>query len=152
MLKVHIEGLKEIQDAFTELGKTPKKYISPAVKTGMLIAKKEAKRLAPKDTGELRRGIILVGEKTKTKGKKIYRIVFDRKKNHIFQKFNAAGKQTAYYPASQEYGWKLSNGKKVPEKRFVRNAITNKWPQVQNTIIGKLRGKMRDVLAKRGLK
>ena len=154
MIKIQIEGIEEINKAFTELGKCPKKYISPAVKTGMGIVKKEAKRRAPIETGELRKGIILVGEKTKTPGKKIYRVVFDRNKNHIFQKFNAAGEQTGYYPASQEYGWTTASGKRVEPKtmRFIRGSMEDKWLQVQNAIIGKLRKKMRDALAKGRLK
>lgn len=158
MIEVNIYGLNEVKKAFLDLGKVTNKHITPSVKSAMGIVKTAAKKAAPKKTGELRKGIILKGEKSKQRGKKVYKVVFDSKKNHIFQKFNAEGEQVAYYPASQEYGWTLYKGtpyqKKInPKKmRFIRGSMENNWVKVQNVIIAKMRTKMKAELTKAGIK
>ena len=72
----------------------------------------------------MRKGLILVAEKSRAKGKKVFQVVFDRNKNDIFQTFNAKGIQNGYYPASQEYGYFAKNGRFIPGYHFMSNAIT----------------------------
>lgn len=64
---------------------------------------------APSKTGELKSGIILHKERSRTKGKVVFDIYMDPEKNAVFQKpiihpVRSKGKY-AYYPASQEYGF-----------------------------------------------
>ncbi|MBO5891226.1 MAG: HK97 gp10 family phage protein [Oscillospiraceae bacterium] len=80
-----------------------------AVKKGAKVVQKAIQTQAPVDTGELREGLILVKEKTRTRGKAVYQVTPARGKNAIFQKpiQNPVRSKSpyAYYPASQEYGY-----------------------------------------------
>ena len=88
----------------------------------MNIALKSARKNAPQgDTGELKGGMKLIGEKSRTKGKKVYQVVFDRSKNNVFQKKNKDGKVTGYYPASQEYGFFAKNGRYISGYHFMKS-------------------------------
>lgn len=66
-----------------------------------------ARRYAPKKSGALRRGIIVMPglEKTRFKGKAVGQVVIDREMNSVFQKPSKLGHHY-YYPASQEYGFR----------------------------------------------
>lgn len=66
-----------------------------------------ARRYAPKKSGDLRRGIIVMPglEKTRFKGKAVGQVVIDRAMNSVFQKPSKLGHHY-YYPASQEYGFR----------------------------------------------
>lgn len=66
-----------------------------------------ARRYAPKKTGALRRGIIVMPglENSRYKGKAVGEIVIDRAMNSVFQKPSKKGHHY-YYPASQEYSFK----------------------------------------------
>jgi hypothetical protein len=118
----------------------------------MNIPLREAKAKAPVDTGALKRGIILVGEKSKTKGKKVYRIVFDRAYNDIFQKKNKKGQVTGYYPISQEYGYFAKNGRYIPGYRFIHNSLNNNAQKVEKTIVDTMQSKIDQEIRKAGLK
>ena len=78
-----IEGMRELQKASKTSASTKTRH--------HFIAKRyeyspETARQTPHmDTGALKQGIIMVGEKARTKGKKVYRIVFDRM-NEIFKR------------------------------------------------------------------
>lgn len=80
-----------------------------AVKKGAKVVQKAIQTQAPVDSGDLREGLILVKEKTRTRGKVVYQITPAREKNAIFQKpiQNPVRSKSpyAYYPASQEYGY-----------------------------------------------
>jgi len=83
--------------------------LARAVKAGANIVLNAIRAQAPVDSGELKEGIIPSKERSKTKGKVVYQVTFDAKKNAIFQKpvrnpIRSTGKH-AYYPASQEYGY-----------------------------------------------
>ena len=125
MVNFKIEGMKELKRSLKRLGKVPQKHVTSSAKKGMNIALKNAKANAPYDTGALKKGIILVGEKAKAKGKKVYRIVFDRAMNDVFQKRNKEGKVTGYYPVSQEYGFFARDGRYIPGFRFIRDSLTD---------------------------
>lgn len=66
-----------------------------------------ARRYAPKKSGDLRRGIIVMPglEKSKHQGKAVGQVVIDRAMNSVFQKPSKLGHHY-YYPASQEYGFR----------------------------------------------
>lgn len=83
--------------------------LTRAVQKGAKVVQKAIQTQAPADTGELREGLILVKEKTRTRGKAVYQVTPAREKNAIFQKpiKNPVRSKSpyAYYPASQEYGY-----------------------------------------------
>ena len=83
--------------------------LTRAVKKGAKVVQKAIQTQAPADTGELREGLILVKEKTRTRGKAVYQVTPAREKNAIFQKpiQNPVRSKSpyAYYPASQEFGY-----------------------------------------------
>lgn len=66
-----------------------------------------ARRYAPKKSGDLRRGIIVMPglEKSRHQGKAVGQVVIDRAMNSVFQKPSKKGHHY-YYPASQEYGFR----------------------------------------------
>lgn len=95
-------------------------------------------------TGQLRRGIIRVGERSRYKGKKIYDLMFDPDKNAIFQKpipakEKSAAKKHAYYPASIEYGFLTrSKGKGlryVEGRHFMRDSTDEAAPAARQAVI-----------------
>lgn len=133
--KSEIEGMKELRKLLKKLGDVPQKVVTPASRKGMNIVLKDARKSAPKDTGQLKKGIILKGEKSKNKGKKVYRIAFDPKMNNIFQKKDKDGKVIGYYPVSQEYGFFTKNNKYIPGFRFVHNAFNSNYNRIEKTIV-----------------
>ena len=86
---------------------------------GLLFATRQA---APVRSGDLRRGIIqLPGrEKTPVFGKVVSDIVIDAGMNDTFVKYTKNGTRY-YYPASQEYGFRIGRGKRVPGLYYMRN-------------------------------
>lgn len=139
-------GSRKLMKQIEELGKVPQRAVQLAARKGALFAQRTAKANAPVDTGDLKKGIKIFSEKRQKLGKKVYMVVFDYAYNHIYQKFNKAaqaeiakGKKgvqpTAYYPASQEYGWVTQSGRKVQGKFFLRNSVANHRPQIQNIMM-----------------
>lgn len=151
-VKFKVEGMKELQKSLEKLGKVPQKHVTSSVKKGMNISYKAAKAKAPVDTGMLKKGIKLVGEKSKYKGKKVYRIVFDRAYNDVFQKPNKEGKITGYYPVSQEYGFFAKNGRYIPGYRFIGNSLTSNVSRIEKTIVSEMKNKIDQEISKAGLK
>lgn len=137
-MKVKIEGMKELERSFRKLGKVPQKCVTPAAKKGMNIALKSAKKNAPEDTGALKGGMKLIGEKSRVKAKKVYQVVFDRSKNDIFQKKNKEGKVIGYYPASQEYGFFSKNGRYIPGFHFMKRAMEDNSGTITRKIVSEV--------------
>jgi HK97 gp10 family phage protein len=133
-----IEGMKELEKAIKKLGQVPQKAVTPAARKGMNIAIKNARINAPEETGELKGGMKIIGEKSKRKGKKVYRIVFDRAKNNVFQKKNKEGKVTGYYPVSQEYGFFTRNGRYIPGFHFAEKGLTENANKIEKTIVDEM--------------
>jgi hypothetical protein len=126
----HIEGLAELERQFRRLEKFPKSKVGKAANAGMKEPLKDAKNDAPVDMGTLKKGIIKIKEKSpRSKAKVVYRIVFDRGFNHVFQKnIQTPGeyggkKPTAYYPVSQEFGFKTADKGYVPGFKFIQNSL-----------------------------
>ncbi|GIW49203.1 MAG: hypothetical protein KatS3mg079_679 [Caloramator sp.] len=135
MIKYKVEGVKELEKSLKKLGDVPQKFVTKAAKQGSTILLKKAKQGGWIDrSGNLRKGIILKGEKTKLKGKKVYQVTFDTAYNDVFVKVTKTGKR-AYYPASQEYGFRTRNGGYVPGFHFMKNAVVEKQTEVERKII-----------------
>lgn len=69
-----------------KLGGLPQKCVTKAARKGGNLVLKAVRQKAPEDTGDLKRGLRLKAEKTRTKGKKVFDIVFDAGMNSVFQK------------------------------------------------------------------
>jgi HK97 gp10 family phage protein len=151
-VKFKIEGMKELQKSLKKLGDVPQKHVTSSARKGMNVILRDARANAPRDTGALRKGTVLKGERSKVKGKKVYRVVFDRRMNDVFQKKDASGKVTGYYPVSQEYGFFARNGRYIPGFKFVHNALDNKKEQMAKTVVNEMKKKIDAEIAKGGLK
>src|SRR5690606_23879662 len=116
------------------LGKVPQAAATKGAQAGGRIALKAAKTNAPVDTGELRSGIILKGERNRERGKKVYDVMIDPAKNDVFVKTTKDGKRY-YYPASQEYGFLTVDGRYVPGYAYLRRAIDNNAEQIERKIL-----------------
>lgn len=118
----------KLERAVKKLGGLPQKCVTKASRKGGNLVLKAVRQKAPIDTGDLKKGLKLKGEKSRVKGKKVYDIVFDAGMNDVFQKpiknpGEAGGKnKTAYYPASMEYGYFARNGRYIPGYHFMRGA------------------------------
>lgn len=148
MAKVKIEGMDKLEKSLKRLGQVPQKHVTSSSRKGMNIAFREAKNKAPVDEGNLKSGLKLIGEKSRTKGKKVYQVVFDRAKNDIFQKKNKEGKVTGYYPASQEYGFFAKNGRYIPGYHFLRKSLESKAKSIERKIIEDMQNKIEKELSK----
>lgn len=138
-VKFKIEGMKELEKTIRKLGKLPQKCVTKAAKKGAQIALKAAKQKAPFLTGALEEGIILKGEKTRRKGKKVYQVTMNPAMNDVFVKTTKDGKRY-YYPASQEYGFITKNGGYVPGYHYLRDSLVDNKERIEKTVV--------DVLAK----
>lgn len=159
MFKFKVEGMQELQRSLEKLGKVPQKHVTASVRKGMNVVLKAAKSSAPVDTGALKKGIILKGEKAAVKGKKVYRVVFDPAMNDVFRKpiqnpgsRGGSGRNTAYYPISQEYGYFAGDGKYIPGYHFIHKALNSKKSQMAKTIVDDMKKKIDAEIAKAGLK
>lgn len=147
-----IEGMDKLKRDLEKLGKVPQKHVTAAAKKGMNPVLKQAKANAPYDTGQLKKGIILKGEKSKHKGKKVYDVIFDPSMNDVFQKKNAAGEVVAYYPVSQEYGFFTKDGRFIPGYRFIHDSLADNAQSSAKTMVDTMQKKIDAEARKVGLK
>lgn len=153
-----VEGMRELEGSLKKLGNVPQKHVTSAARKGMNIALKDSRANAPYDTGQLKKGIVMNGEKSRVKAKKVYRIKFDEKMNDVFQKpiknpGEAGGKnKTGYYPFSQEYGFFARDGKYFPGYRFISDSLIENTSKIEKTIVTEMKTKINDEIAKVGLK
>lgn len=148
MSKFKIEGMKELEKSFKRLGEVPQKHVTSSSRKGMNIALKTAKSTAPLDEGDLKGGMKLIGEKSKTKGKKVYQVVLDNSKNDIFQTKNKEGKVNGYYPASQEYGFFAKNGRYIPGFHFLKKSLESNSKNIERKIMEDMQNKINKELGK----
>ena len=132
--KSDIIGMKELERSIKKLGRVPQTVATKAASAGARIALKAAKRNAPVESGALKGGIIMKGERRVKVGKKMYDIMMDPSKNDVFVKTSADGKRS-YYPASQEYGFMTVDGGYVPGYQFLRKSITENSREIENKIV-----------------
>lgn len=157
--KFKVEGMKELKKSLEKLGKVPQKHVTSSARKGMNISLKDAKANAPYDTGMLKKGIVMKGERSRQKAKKVYRIVFDDAMNDVFQKpiqkpgsRGGSGKSTGYYPISQEYGYFAGDGNYIPGYRFVSDSLVDNVMKIEKTIVSEMKTKIDKEIAKVGLK
>lgn len=152
MFKFKVDGMKQLERSLRRLGEVPQKHVTSSSRKGMNVILREARNQAPVDNGYLKKGMILDrGERSKTKGKKVYPIIFDSRWNHVFQKKNKAGKITGYYPVSQEYGFFAKNGRYIPGYAFLRGSLEDKAPEMEKTVIDTMKEKIDAEIRKGGL-
>ncbi|MDD4564775.1 MAG: HK97 gp10 family phage protein [Eubacteriales bacterium] len=158
-VKFKVEGMKELQKSLKRLGQVPQKHVTSSARKGMNVVLKGAKSNAPEDTGDLKRGMKLSGERSRFKAKKVYRVIFDPAMNDIFQKpiknpgsRGGSGKNTGYYPISQEYGFFAGDGHYIPGYRFVHDSLTSNAKQMEKIIIDTMKTKIDQEIRKAGLK
>lgn len=136
-VKFKIEGMKELERTIRKLGKLPQKCVTPAAKKGNNIALKHARENAPWRFGDLANGIIQKGEKLRKRGKKVYQVTMDPKKNDIFVKTTKDGKRY-YYPASMEYGFITRDGGYSPGFHYLRNSLTENKEEIERVTVDEL--------------
>ncbi len=150
---LRVEGMNKLVKSLEELGKVPQKYVTSASRKAMTAVKNQSKEKAPYETGNLRQGIIVKGEKSHDKGKKVYRIIFDPRMNDIFQKKSGKyGEVKGYYPVSQEYGFFSRAGNYIPGFRFVHKSFDSSLYDIESTIIDTMQTKIDAEIRKAGLK
>lgn len=139
-INVDIDDIRGLELAAKAIGGVTKKQMTPAVRKAMKPVLQAARDAAPIDTGALKKGIILKGEKNKPPLKKVFQVTMDKKKNDVFVKgLDADGEgKRAYYPASQEYGFLKKNGGKVPGKHFLQKAAEQQEDQLPDVIVDNL--------------
>jgi HK97 gp10 family phage protein len=136
-VKFKIEGMEELEKTIRKLGKLPQKCVTKAAKKGAQIALKAAKQKAPFLTGALEEGIILKGEKTRRKGKKVYQVTMNPAMNDIFVKTTKDGKRY-YYPASMEYGFITRDGGYSPGFHYLRDALVDNKAEIERVTVDEL--------------
>lgn len=155
--KFAVEGMEKLIKNLKKLGDVPQKHVTSSVKKAMRTPLSQAKDDAPYLTGALHDAITLKGEKSKLKGKKVYRMVFDDTMNEQFQhkrsRMNQRTKKmvervTGYYPVSQEYGWFANGGRYIPGQRFVRGAMEENSGKVKKMIMDLMGKKIESELRK----
>ena len=148
-----VSGVEELKRQLDGLGKNfPKSKIRQAANKGISHPLKEARKTAPKKSGELKKGIIKVEEKKWKQNKKlkkaVFQIFFDEAKNSIFQKplnpdtQGSRGGQTrvphAYYPISVEYGFHVAHGVRTKPRYFMKKAIERTQTQAVQEVVDHL--------------
>ena len=95
---------------------------------------------APRKTGALISGIIPSPweENSKYPGKIVRQVYFDADMNDTFVKMTKSGKRY-YYPASQEYGFRIANRsgtgvKRVPGKFFMQDTFVDYVPAFKEEV------------------
>lgn len=104
------------------LAQSVETQISEVVYQSALGLSYRVRTRAPKRTGDLRSGIIASpwAERSATPGKVVYDVCFDAHMNNTFVKFSKKNKRY-YYPASQEYGFRIWGGRRQPGLYFMRD-------------------------------
>lgn len=83
---------------------------------------------APKKSGDLRSGIVPSPweEKSAYPGKVVREVYFDYQMNDTFVKYSKSGKRY-YYPASQEYGFRIARRSTLPGTKPKRDRVPGKY-------------------------
>lgn len=155
-----LEGFEELAKDFAKAARElPKESLRKAARKGAAIVQRSVKSRAPKKSGDLRSGLILHKERSRSEGKVVYDLMPDGKMNDIFQKpikhpVRSESKK-GYYPASQEYGFftrrpgggmaytrpvtgEVKYMDKVPGKHYMRGGAEVSGEAAENAIIGQL--------------
>lgn len=130
---IKIYGVDDVKKLFNQVENVSVKVLTKAAKTAAKIVLSHAKANAPIDTGNLKKSMKLKMERRR-KWKRVYDIKFV---GENLAKESKSGKRS-FYPASQEYGWIMKNGKKHPGKRFLRDAADKNRDTVNKTVLNVL--------------
>lgn len=133
-MSIEIEGMKALDSALSEF---PKKFankaVKKAIKAGMGLVLRDAKRLTPVDSGLLARSLKIRVAKGR-KGKRLPRGVIG------FQVESVKTKRTdAYYAGFVFLGAKNRDGTRRPGTRTLRRALYNNAAAVRAVVIGELK-------------
>lgn len=139
-MQIDFSDFDKFAKQLEDLEKLPQKCVTSAARKAARALRKSIKSSprTPEATGNLKKGLIVVPEKSKSKGKKVYQIVFDRSMNDVFQKKNASGKVSGYYPSSQEYGFFTKNGRYIPGYRFMRDTTEERADETEQMVLNTL--------------
>ncbi len=139
MTSYKIEGMAELERSLKQLARVPQTVATQAARSGATIALKAARSKAPIDTGQLRSGIIMKGERKTITGKKVYDVMMNPAMNNVFVKMVQNPVQLkgnrAYYPASQEYGFRTANGGYIPGYGFLKSAMVNNKVAIESKMV-----------------
>lgn len=108
-----------LEKKLRDLGQLPTTVISRAAGKGATVVRRAARSAVPVRTGTMKRYITRAPERSKKKGKRVYRIGMkggDEANEALQRRIKEPGKyggknKYAYYPSSTEYGWLGPNGK-----------------------------------------
>jgi HK97 gp10 family phage protein len=125
-----LSGDKKLLRQLQAMGKAAaSKEVRSASRSSMKIMQKEAKRLAPRDKGTLRKNILLRSGK-RSRSKFQHWVAWARR-----DKFDIDDDAKGYYPASMEYGNKKIKDKKkgriLPAQPHIGPAWTKKRKQIE---------------------
>lgn len=134
-----IRGIRQLERDIRRLQRLPQTAVNRAAKAGANVAYRWAKKNAPIDQGNMRKGLILKAEKRTKMGKKMYFISYSKAMNDIFVKpYGENGAKRAYYPASQEWGFTVM-GHYTPGYRTLRKAIDENAGQIKQEVLKSVR-------------
>ena len=129
-------GIKELEAKFRRLpDRVQKKILRPSMRAGAKEVQQAAKAAVPKDTGRLRRSLIL--KAIKRSRNRIGFVV--RTKGREFFGIDAGSKW--YYPAIIEYGY-VRFGKQYPARSYLRSTVERLRPIVLRRIGADVRAKL----------
>lgn len=91
---------------------------------------------APHRTGDLQSGIVAsaTAERSAAQGKVVFDVTFDAALNDKFVKLTKTGKRY-YYPASQEYGFRIGRTRRKPGLYFMRDTAVGFYSEHENAVV-----------------
>lgn len=122
----------EIDAALRELKEGTQRVAAQAALAPARAEQEAAKAAAPVKTSTLRDSLVLHMERNRPNGKQVLDVMPTAKANSLLQKkvknpgIMPGGKKrrdTAYYPASMEYGFMTVNGKHVPGRHYLGGSM-----------------------------
>jgi HK97 gp10 family phage protein len=131
----HIEGMRELERTIQRLESLPQKCVTKAARKGANVALKAARNNAPVESGDLKKGLKLTGERARIRGKKVFQVTFNKNMNHLFVKLSKDGSKRYYYPASQEFGFMTRGGGYTPGYRYLRKSIDEHKAEIERTTV-----------------
>jgi hypothetical protein len=140
--------MDELMRMFRRLEKLPQAVVVKAARHGTAIARKAAKANAPVDSGELKSGIVQRQERRTKLGKAMFDVIMNASKNQTFVKMTKSGVRY-YYPASQEYGYRLKDGGYMPGLKYMSRALSNNYVRIQRKIVEVGRDEVEKIMRKR---
>lgn len=153
MIRIHVDGLPELKQAVDKLKEdVRKKVLGSAIAAGALVVLREARRLAPKDTGALREAI------KQRRSRKYSKQDYEERHVGVFKvkggkyantrlnrRLGRVGKE--YASAPPEYYWRFIElgTVKMKARSFLRPALERKKQAAVNKIKKRLAQKLEEV-------